>query len=199
MLSPPLVQQWPVAMQALVKLFVLPQDLTAATNGANGAAADGADADDVVTADLEATGYQASYSKLGAAEPDGRARMAAIEARIGDARELLARNLNALCAAKPGVIPPCVCSDRTTLTVQTARRRAGAVRRAVPRLSRFAARHDTVKDELHEVAQTRECEVYDSGFRRHRALRQDQGTRPWADTAGECASSPNRASRHAAR
>jgi len=108
MLSPPLVQQWPVAMHALVKLFVLPQDLTAATNGANGAAADGADADDVVTADLEATGYQAAYSKLGAAEPDGRARMAAIEARIGDARELLARNLNALCAAKPGVIPPCV-------------------------------------------------------------------------------------------
>ena len=107
MLSPPLVQQWPVAMQALVKLFVLPQDLTT-SNGASAAAADGADADDIVTADLEATGYQAAYSKLGAAEPDGRARIAAIEARIGDARELLARNLGALCAAKPGVIPPYV-------------------------------------------------------------------------------------------
>ena len=101
MLAPPYAQQWAPTLQALIKLFILPQEISK-TSGA----VQIEDDEEVATADLEATGYQASFSKLGAAEPNVKAASAAIEAKIGDARPLLANQLGALCEARPGVIPP---------------------------------------------------------------------------------------------
>lgn len=100
MLVAPFVAQWPATLQALIKLFILPQEINK-TSGA----VQIEDDEEVATADLEATGYQASYSKLGAAEPNVKAATAAIEARIGDARPLLATQLGTLCEARPGVVP----------------------------------------------------------------------------------------------
>lgn len=77
-------------MQALLKLFLLPLPLTKNT---------GAD-DDVDVVDPEDTGYQASFSKLGASE---RA-LADSVAHVEEPRTYLATSLVATSAAHPGQV-----------------------------------------------------------------------------------------------
>lgn len=80
-------------MLALLKLFLLPLPLTKNTS------ANAAD-DEVEVADLEETGYQASFSKLGASE---RARSDPV-AHVAEPRTYLATSLVAASQARPGQV-----------------------------------------------------------------------------------------------
>jgi exportin-2 (importin alpha re-exporter) len=87
-------------MLALLKLFLLPLPLTKNTS------ANGAD-DEVEVADLEETGYQASFSKLGASE---RARPDPV-AHVAEPRTYLATSLVAASQARPGQVNSSGCFD----------------------------------------------------------------------------------------
>lgn len=80
-------------MLALLKLFLLPLPLTKNTS------ANAAD-EEVEVADLEETGYQASFSKLGASE---RARPDPV-AHVSEPRTYLATSLVAASQARPGQV-----------------------------------------------------------------------------------------------
>ncbi|KAK4706174.1 exportin-2 (importin alpha re-exporter), partial [Phenoliferia sp. Uapishka_3] len=96
MLAQPSVSAWTPAMLALLKLFLLP--LTLSKNS-------GADADDEVNVvDPDDTGYQASYSKLGASE---RVRPDPV-AHVPEPRTYLATSLVATSQQSPGQIRPLV-------------------------------------------------------------------------------------------
>ena len=87
----------PITLQGLLKLFLLPQELTSASAGAMQLETE----EEVVVTDLEATGYQASFSKLGASESN---RRNPIDDQIDDARQLLTSSLARACEATPGVV-----------------------------------------------------------------------------------------------
>lgn len=93
-------------MAALLKLHLLPQPIAPNTTSANGAT------DEIEIADLEETGYQASYSKLGASE---RARPDPV-AHVAEPREYLASQLVAASQARPGQVRVATSIPRTELT-----------------------------------------------------------------------------------
>ncbi|SCZ88440.1 BZ3500_MvSof-1268-A1-R1_Chr2-1g04412 [Microbotryum saponariae] len=95
MVEEPHVRAWSPTLEALLKLFLLPATLSKNVS---------ADADEIEVADLEETGYQASFSKLGASE---RVRPDPV-AHVADPRAHLARQLSELSQAKPGQIRPLV-------------------------------------------------------------------------------------------
>ena len=77
-------------MEALLKMFLLPQDLK------SNAVAD----DDVVVMDPDEGSYQASFSKLGASEPP----KVDLVASVDDPRTLLAQQLGTAAASQPGIV-----------------------------------------------------------------------------------------------
>ncbi|SCV72042.1 BQ2448_4736 [Microbotryum intermedium] len=93
-LEEPHIRAWSPTLQALLKLFLLPTTLS------KNVSAD----DEIEVADLEETGYQASFSKLGASE---KVRADPV-AHVADPRAHLARQLTELSQAKPGRIRPLV-------------------------------------------------------------------------------------------
>ncbi|KAM0752941.1 putative importin-alpha export receptor [Meredithblackwellia eburnea MCA 4105] len=96
MLAQPSVNAWTPTMLALLKLFLLPFTLQKNTSAG--------DADEINVADADDTGYQASFSKLGASE---RVRPDPV-AHVQDARAYLAQNLVAKSQSHPGQIRPLV-------------------------------------------------------------------------------------------
>ncbi|KDE04885.1 hypothetical protein MVLG_04744 [Microbotryum lychnidis-dioicae p1A1 Lamole] len=95
MVEEPHVRAWSPTLEALLKLFLLPATLSKNVS---------ADVDEIEVADLEETGYQASFSKLGASE---RVRPDPV-AHVVDPQAHLARQLSELSQAKPGQIRPLV-------------------------------------------------------------------------------------------
>lgn len=81
----------PAAMEALLKLFLLPQDLKTTQD------------EDVAVVDPDELGYQASFSKLGASEPAKRDPVASVT----DARDYLTKSLASASQAKPGKVRRC--------------------------------------------------------------------------------------------
>ena len=73
-------------MEALLKLFLLPQDLSSNAD------------DDIAVVDPDELGYQASFSKLGASEPPKTDTVASIP----DARDFLTKSLAAASQRNPG-------------------------------------------------------------------------------------------------
>ncbi|PWN49609.1 Cse1-domain-containing protein [Violaceomyces palustris] len=93
MQTSPLVQVWPATLEALLRLFLLPQALSKGSQ---------ADEDDLALADLEEQGFQASYSKLAASETK-KADPASFAGP--DVREYFSHQLAGLSAQAPGKIP----------------------------------------------------------------------------------------------
>jgi exportin-2 (importin alpha re-exporter) len=83
-------------MQALLRLLTQPQEVRRTDLAAD------VDADEVVVNDLEAVGYQASFSKLGAAEAAQRDPLEG----VGDAQTLLGQGLVSASQARPGTVRP---------------------------------------------------------------------------------------------
>lgn len=77
-------------MESLLRLFLLPQDLTAK----------GEDDEEVVVADPDDLSYQAAFSKLGASEAPRSDPLA----QLGDPSEFLSRQLKAVSQASPGKV-----------------------------------------------------------------------------------------------
>ncbi|KAI5479889.1 importin-alpha export receptor [Pseudohyphozyma bogoriensis] len=94
MLNAPNVQAWTPTMQALLRLFLLPGTLTPSTKAT----------DEIDILDPDDTGYQASFSRLGASE---RVRPDPV-AYVPEPRTYLATSLVAKSHAHPGVIRPLV-------------------------------------------------------------------------------------------
>ncbi|WVQ82556.1 hypothetical protein IAT38_004685 [Cryptococcus sp. DSM 104549] len=88
-------QYWPPIFLALLDLFTLPQDITY-TNPDAGA--------DLAELDPEDTGFQSSFSKLGASEKTVRDPAAG----VGNTKEFASKELGMRSAAKPGVLGPLI-------------------------------------------------------------------------------------------
>lgn len=78
-------------MQALLKLLTQPQEVRKTDLSAD------VDADEIVVQDLEAVGYQASFSRLGASEAPSADPLA----DVGDVQTLLAQGLSSASRARP--------------------------------------------------------------------------------------------------
>ncbi|KAM0791591.1 hypothetical protein ACM66B_006034 [Microbotryomycetes sp. NB124-2] len=92
MLTSPTINAWTPTMTTLLKLFALPLPLSSG----------GQDDEQVEVTELEETGYQASFSRLGASER-GRADPVA---HVNDPKSYLAQGLSRASQARPGQIQP---------------------------------------------------------------------------------------------
>lgn len=134
MLSPPFVQQWPAALEGLLRLFLLPQDIT----GPN-------EEEEVVVADPDDLTYQASFSKLGASEAPKSDPLA----QMGDPRELLTSQLLRSSQAAPGKVAQSfsyVVSIDADCFSSAVWSPGSSCASRVPRLSAFIARSASVID-----------------------------------------------------
>ncbi|GAA5958061.1 hypothetical protein JCM21900_003574 [Sporobolomyces salmonicolor] len=95
MLSEPHVRAWAPAMESLLKLFLLPLPIAKTTS------ANTAEADEINVVDPEDTGYQASFSKLGASEMK---RTDPVD-YVQEPREWLAKGLVEAGRRDPGKVP----------------------------------------------------------------------------------------------
>ncbi|GAA5999813.1 hypothetical protein JCM10207_005923 [Rhodosporidiobolus poonsookiae] len=95
MLAEPHVRAWTPTLEALLKLFALPIPLSKNTSAAT------TTEEEINVIDPEDTGYQASFSKLGASE---KPRADPVQ-YVGEPREWLAKGLDDASHARPGVIP----------------------------------------------------------------------------------------------
>jgi exportin-2 (importin alpha re-exporter) len=93
-LAPTMVTFWVPIFLALVDLFTLPQDIT--YTGANG--------DDLNGLDHEDTGFQSSFSKLGASERNTHDPVASVT----DTKMFAARELSQCSQKRPGVVGPLI-------------------------------------------------------------------------------------------
>jgi len=82
----------PATFETFLKLLMLPRALA----GGSGAA----DEEEITVVDLEETGYQASFSKLGASEPPRRDPVA----DVNDPGTFMAQSLATCSASRPGVV-----------------------------------------------------------------------------------------------
>jgi len=92
--TPSIVTFWPPIFLALVDLFTLPQDITYS----------GANADDLTALDPEDTGFQSSFSKLGASERNTHDPVADVK----DEKLYAAQQLSKASQSRPGVIGPLI-------------------------------------------------------------------------------------------
>ncbi|GAA96918.1 uncharacterized protein L969DRAFT_96811 [Mixia osmundae IAM 14324] len=93
--TPPMSNAWPGTLTTLLKLFLQHADLTSTGQEAE---------DDIVIADLEEFGYQASFSRLGAAD----IKRVDPVASIIDTRAHFAQALAGASRATPGKLPPMI-------------------------------------------------------------------------------------------
>ncbi|GAA5820705.1 hypothetical protein JCM11251_003120 [Rhodosporidiobolus azoricus] len=95
MLSEPHVRAWSPTLEALLKLLLLPLPLSKNTSAADPSA------DDLNIIDPEDTGYQASFSKLGASE---KPREDPVR-HVDDVKRWLAKGLEEAARREPGKLP----------------------------------------------------------------------------------------------
>lgn len=91
-------------MEALLRLFLLPREEIK----------EGED-EEVVVADPDDLTYQAAFSKLGASEPSRNDPLAS----VGDAKDLLLKQLVTASQAAPGKVRRCVPETKPSVTFES--------------------------------------------------------------------------------